>query len=97
MPPLTQAAPCGIIAAVEERTRADVESAVRAQFSPKVQSKVLEILDLFETEHGEGARCRVHLAILKLSGGDVEKLLHFTEAAIADFRDVLLWAERENG
>lgn len=36
---------------------------------------------------------RVHLAILKLSGGDPEKLQHNIEAAKIDYRDVLAWAE----
>jgi hypothetical protein len=36
---------------------------------------------------------RVRLAILTLSGGDMERLRHFTQAAIKDFRDVLHWAE----
>jgi hypothetical protein len=36
---------------------------------------------------------RVHLAILKLSEGDPEKLLDYIEAARIDYRDVLAWAE----
>lgn len=36
---------------------------------------------------------RVHLAILKLSEGDPEKLLSYIEAAKGDYRDVLAWAE----
>ena len=36
---------------------------------------------------------RVHLAILKLSEGDTDKLMSFIEAAKVDYRDVLAWAE----
>jgi hypothetical protein len=36
---------------------------------------------------------RVHLAILKLSEGDTDKLKSYIKAAKADYRDVLAWAE----
>lgn len=39
---------------------------------------------------------RVHLAILKLSHGNDEQLIEFTEKAIVDFRDVLWWAEHDH-
>jgi hypothetical protein len=35
----------------------------------------------------------VQLAILKLSDGDTDKLLYYTDLAIKDFRDVLFWTE----
>lgn len=36
---------------------------------------------------------RVQMAILKLSGGDQEKLRHDIDVAKTDYRDVLAWAE----
>jgi hypothetical protein len=36
---------------------------------------------------------RVGLAVLKLAGGSIERLRHFVDAAVADFRDVIAWAE----
>jgi len=36
---------------------------------------------------------RVLLAVLTLSEGNLERLKHFSDAADADFRDVLYWAE----
>ena len=38
-------------------------------------------------------RERVQLATLKLSEGRLDRLRHFVEAAIQDYRDVLAWAE----
>jgi hypothetical protein len=38
---------------------------------------------------------RVHLAILDLSGGELDALRHYVERAQADFRDVLFWAHNE--
>lgn len=43
--------------------------------------------------YADSASPRVQLAILKLSEGDTERLLHFIEAARIDYRDVLAWAE----
>jgi hypothetical protein len=36
---------------------------------------------------------RVHVAILKLSDGQVTKLEHYVDRAQQDYRDVLAWAE----
>lgn len=36
---------------------------------------------------------RVQLAILKLSEGDAQLLLHYLHTAQSDYRDVLAWAE----
>jgi hypothetical protein len=38
-------------------------------------------------------RERVQLATLKLSEGRLDRLRHYVEAAIQDYRDVLAWAE----
>lgn len=36
---------------------------------------------------------RVQKAVLALADGDVDKLLHYAQAAVVDWRDVLWWAE----
>jgi hypothetical protein len=44
-----------------------------------------------EPHHAEQER--VHRAILKLGGGDLDRVRQMTDAACLDYRDVLLWAE----
>ena len=74
-------------------TREEVTAAARIAFPGTPVATILEILDLYGIESDAGGRARVQLAILKLSAGDEDKLLHFVEAAMADYRDVLYWAE----
>lgn len=51
------------------------------------------ILDLYGKESHEQGKARVQIAILKLSGGDLENLRAYVEIAISDYRDVLAYAE----
>jgi hypothetical protein len=41
----------------------------------------------------QGIRDGIHAAVLKLAGGDIERLSQLTEIAKADFRDVIAPAE----
>jgi hypothetical protein len=67
-------------------------------FSPEVERALAE---QFPGEATPSARAilqpdqddRVLLAVLALCRGDLERLRHFSEAAAADWRDVLYWAE----
>ena len=54
---------------------------------------ILRILDEYGTREYHGEKDRVHLAILKLSEGDVARLQRNVEAATIDFRDVIAPAE----
>lgn len=74
-------------------TREEVMAAAQSRFSSQPMATIIEILDLYGAEPHEGERERVQLAILKLSEGDVNKLLHFVEAAKQDYRDVLFWTD----
>ena len=51
------------------------------------------ILDKYSGNNPANKPFRVWIAILKLSGSDLEKLEHYTGIAVTDFRDVLAWAE----
>jgi hypothetical protein len=53
----------------------------------------MDILDLYGKEFYSRERERVQIAILKLSGGDLESLRAHVEIAKSDFRDVLAYAE----
>jgi hypothetical protein len=54
---------------------------------------VLELLDSYGVESYERECERVQLAILKLSGGNEEKLREFVAIAKRDYRDILFWAD----
>ena len=73
--------------------RAMVLRAVERDFPFEDLTVVMEILDLYGIESHERERDRVQLAILKLSSGDVDTLLHFVRAAKRDYRDVLWWSD----
>ena len=75
------------------RSRDEVVAAIQATFLKSSRARVLEFLDSYGVESYERERERVHLAILKLSGGSEEKLREFVAVAKRDYRDVLFWAE----
>jgi hypothetical protein len=62
-------------------------------FPNEDQGKVMGILDLYGEESHWREKERVQIAILKLSGGDLENLRAYAEIAKSDFRDVLASAE----
>ena len=53
----------------------------------------MAVLDQYGTEPHEAETDRVHMALLKLSNGRKELLVRGVEAAKADYRDVLAYAE----
>ena len=74
-------------------TREAVLSAASRLFPDEDPVTVMAILDRYGTERHERERERVQLAILKLSAGNLDRLLHNVEVAKRDYRDVLWWAE----
>lgn len=78
---------------MKQRVSNTVQETVKRMFSPESQAVVMEILDRYGVESHERERERVQLAILKLSGGDVNELRANLEAAKQDYRDVLAYAE----
>ncbi len=74
-------------------SREDVLAAVRQWLPDEDTASVLAVLDAYSTEPYERERERVQIAVLKLSEGDVDKLLQYVTAARLDYRDVLYWAE----
>jgi len=62
-------------------------------FPNEDHGKIMGILDLYGQESHEREIERVQIAILKLSGGDLESLRAHVEIAKSDFRDVLAYAE----
>lgn len=74
-----------------EHTRQAVEQEVARLFGPESVTGVLLLLDQYQCPPHEPHR--VHLAVLKLSEGKMERLKYFVKQAQDDFRDVLYWAE----
>ena len=76
-----------------ERTRKAVEEFAAACFPGRDVAPLLAILDGYGSRPWHNERERVHLAILRLSAGDEEKLRRYVAMADTDYRDVLVAAE----
>jgi hypothetical protein len=74
-------------------TREDVVRLMRGAFPEPSWNAVSETLDMYGVEPHERERERVQIAVLKLSGTDEGRLLHFVATAKQDYRDVLFWSE----
>ena len=71
----------------------EIERIIQREFSFEDFERVSSILAKYGGNSDERGRNRVHAAAMKLADGDVEQLSHVIEAANADYRDVLAWAE----
>ena len=62
---------------------------------PDINSRkdAIDILNEYGKESHEQETIRVRLAILKLTGSDLDKIIDFTDSAKQDYRDILSWAE----
>jgi len=74
-------------------SRNDVRQAVLRLFGESLSKEVLAVLDRYGGHADSGVRARVHLAALKLSGGDLDELKTRVNQAIADSHDVISMAE----
>lgn len=72
---------------------ADVERVVRRDFPKGRQAEVRTLLEQYGESSGMIPPPRVRLAILKLSGGDANKVAKYVKDALMDSRDVVAWAE----
>jgi hypothetical protein len=55
--------------------------------------QILTILNKYGKSDFERGKTRVHLAVLKLSEGNLDKLAQYVSVAKSDYRDVVAWAE----
>jgi hypothetical protein len=74
-------------------TRDLVLTKIAHTFPNHAPAEILAILDRYGTKPHHPERDRVHLAILMLSEGKLDKLDHYVNVADQDYRDVLSWAE----
>jgi hypothetical protein len=68
---------------------------VAEQFPPELRATVLSALDEYPGDDAPAGRARVHLAILKIAGGDLEKVRRYAAHANTDFRDILYMADHD--
>lgn len=78
---------------VPKVTRADVLRIVQRDFRPEDRERVLDLLAQYSAEPSPDGHARVHLAILKLSDGSVDRVQQQVAVAQEDFRDVICPAE----
>ena len=73
-----------------------VSELIRLHFPEDQQQRVADALFSLEPEHvmarSDTNLENTRLAILKLSQGNLQQVIYFTEKAKVDFRDVILWA-----
>ncbi len=71
----------------------DVRRVIRRDFGHTAENEILSILCEYGREAWQGGETRVRVDILKLAGGDKEKVGEYTATACRDARDVMAWAE----
>ena len=76
-----------------ERTREEVTGLAAKLFPAHPPEEILGYLDLYGTEDHEHERERVQYCILKLSEGNLDKLISLLDASVRDYRDIIMWAE----
>ena len=80
-----------------EATRALVMEKIRRVFPEREAADILALLDQYGAEDHHRERDRVQLAVLKLCDEEGrDDPAAYVEAACADYRDVLAWAESPN-
>ena len=85
-----------LVSAIAERTdvsKADVERVLKRDFSSDDVTAALALLADYGKETWHREVPRVRLAILKLAGGNLQKLREAIKTASNDYRDVLAYAE----
>lgn len=78
---------------VARPSRGDVLRVAARDFPGDQSFEALRLLGGCGTVEDERIRDRVHAAVLKLAGGNIERLRQLTEIAKVDFRDVIAPAE----
>ena len=76
-----------------EHTRELITGLAAKLFPAHPPEEILGYLDLYGTEEHELERERVQYCILKLSEGDLDKLISLLDASVRDYRDIIMWAE----
>lgn len=70
----------------------DIESRIAKDFSLPDREDAMALLDVLYREL-RGDNARIVRCVIFLADGNKDKLVHFADRALLDFRDVILWAE----
>jgi hypothetical protein len=81
---------------VSDLVRSEVQSRFPDDAATVIEQLTATPLPFLDTPDRTRERDRVHLAIIKLSGGDTAKLPHILDRAASDWRDVLVWSGLAN-
>jgi hypothetical protein len=77
---------------VSDLVRREAQARFPADAAAVIESLGATPLAFLDAPDRARERDRVHLAIIKLSGGDVGRLPHILERAAIDWRDILVWS-----
>jgi len=77
-------------------SREDVVRIVAREFPPDQIPQVLSALSAYGTESYHREVDRVHLDILKIANGKLDRIIQETENACCDYRDTMVSAEYPN-
>lgn len=77
---------------VSDLVRSEVEVRFPADAATVIAQLAATPLLFLDAANRTRERDRVHLAIIKLSGGDTTRLPHILYRASRDWRDVLVWS-----
>jgi hypothetical protein len=72
----------------------EIVARVRREYDEEWHADILAALDRYGPEPYHREIVRVQHAILDLAAGDPEQLEAMVQAAVIDYRDVLLWSGR---
>jgi hypothetical protein len=73
---------------VDSRLAEDVQDAFGSD-----ADEVMRLLTRYGSDPSHREVDRVHRAVIVLSQSDLERVGHFVEVALTDYRDVIMWAE----
>jgi hypothetical protein len=70
-----------------------VENELRITFAGPLHTAAREHLPTSSDLPSEAPLDRVQIAVIRLAGGDIDALAHYSGRAKGDWRDVLYWAD----
>jgi hypothetical protein len=73
------------------RIEADIVAAVARSFPADERAEAVALLSTYGVGSDEPDYTPVRMAIIRLSGGDLDRLRYYTDQAKQDYRDVLAW------
>ena len=77
----------------------DIKKKIEIDFGPEKDKHILSdiqgLVERFYAQYGKNPSARIIRCVLHLAAGNEEEVTRLIEAAITDWRDVILWAEHD--